>query len=68
MALADGSLYLASDVHWRPATGADPLGVFGRFLEDLAEVARVRGGVRLYVLGDLFDYWLEHDGRGFDFY
>ncbi len=68
MALADGSLYLASDVHWRPAVGADPLGAFGRFLRDLARGARERGGVRLYVLGDLFDWWLERDGKGFDFY
>ncbi len=66
MALADGTHFLASDVHWQPAApGAPaPTGAFGRFLAALAE----RAPCRLYVLGDLFDFWLERDGRVFDFY
>lgn len=70
MTVAAASVYLASDVHWRPARPAEPppLGAFGRFLGDLADRARASGPVELYVLGDLFEYWFERDGRGFVFY
>lgn len=67
--LAPGHVFFAADVHWRPAAhgDAEPTGLFGRFLADLAE--RAHGGpVSLYVLGDLFDFWFEQRGRTFAFY
>jgi UDP-2,3-diacylglucosamine hydrolase len=70
MTVAAARVYLASDVHWRPERPgeAPPLGAFGRFLGDLGERARAVGPIDLYVLGDLFEYWFERDGKGFPFY
>ena len=70
MSVAPGTAYFASDVHWQPANVGDPapLGLFGRFLDELSRRAKSEGGIDLYILGDLFDYWFERDGRGFAFY
>jgi UDP-2,3-diacylglucosamine hydrolase len=60
-------VFFASDVHWR-ATEDDPVGAFGRFLEELAERAHPRARPTLFVLGDLFDFWWEQRGRILPFY
>jgi UDP-2,3-diacylglucosamine hydrolase len=64
------STFFASDVHWTPvrAGDEDPTGLFGRFLKDLAARARDGHLTQLYVVGDLFDFWYERDGKAFSFY
>ncbi|MBN1961200.1 MAG: UDP-2,3-diacylglucosamine diphosphatase [Deltaproteobacteria bacterium] len=73
MPLATGSIFFVADVHWQPVNNtlqnySSPLGLFGDFLNELSQQARVVGGIKLYVLGDLFDYWLECRNKPFTFY
>jgi UDP-2,3-diacylglucosamine hydrolase len=70
MPITASTTYFVSDIHWQPtdASGLPALGLFGEFLRELGEHARAVGGVHLYVLGDLFEYWFERRGRAFAFY
>ncbi|OGR11013.1 MAG: hypothetical protein A2341_11545 [Deltaproteobacteria bacterium RIFOXYB12_FULL_58_9] len=54
--LIEADTYFASDVHWQPG---EQTGLFGHFLERLAERARAGKPTHLYIVGDLFDYWVE---------
>ncbi len=59
--------YFVADIHWPPERdlGQD---AFALFLRDLTREAQERGGVTLYILGDLFDYWFERGGESFACY
>jgi UDP-2,3-diacylglucosamine hydrolase len=61
--------FFVADIHWQPAgSGAIETGAFARFLGELACRARQGITTRLYVLGDLFDFWFERRGRVFPFF